>query len=193
LKFGFYLVLEAWFLIGHWTLGFYLSFVIGHLTFIGDLKFILKYLIIIYKKMYYSLIFIPIIAAVLAQIIKVIVALAKRKFSWRELNRYGGNPSSHTAIVVALVTELLIMEGISSSTLAVAVVVAILTIRDAVGLRQHLGNHGKVLNQLIKELPDKEEYKFPYLEERLGHTPWEAICGALLGIAVSLIFHLIAP
>ena len=139
--------------------------------------------------MYYSLILIPIITAIIAQIIKVIISLARREFSWREINRYGGFPSSHTAMVVALITELLILEGLSSASLAVAVVVAILTIRDATGLRQHLGKHGKVLNKLIKELPDKREYKFPFLEERLGHTISEALGGAALAIIISLIYH----
>ena len=139
--------------------------------------------------MHYSLIFIPIIAAILAQIIKVIVSLIKNEFSWREVNRYGGMPSSHTAITAALICELLIVDNTSYAALAVAIVVTILTVRDAAGLRRHLGDHGKVLNMLVKELPDKEEYKFPYLEERLGHTPWQILWGAILGVAVSLAYH----
>jgi len=137
----------------------------------------------------YSLIFIPIIAGVLAQALKIIVSLFKRKFSWKEFNRYGGMPSSHTAITVALACELFMVEGASTASFAIAIVVAFLTVRDAVGLRRHLGNHGKILNMLVKELPDKEEYKFPHLEERLGHTPWQVFFGAVLAIAVSLIYH----
>lgn len=138
--------------------------------------------------MQYSLILVPIIAVVIAQAIKIIASLIRREFSWREFNRYGGMPSSHTAMMVALVAELLVVEA-SSAAIAIAIVVAILTIRDALGLRMHLSNHGKILNKLIKELPDNREYKFPYLEERLGHRPWEAFWGAALGIAVSLLYH----
>lgn len=137
--------------------------------------------------MSYKLILVPFLALIVAQLIKVIIDSAKGKFSWGNLNKYGGMPSSHSAIVSALVIEVGLQAGWLSPAFAIALIFAFVTIRDAVGLRQYLGNHGKVLNMLIKDLPDYKEDKYPYLEERLGHTYLQALVGILIGIAIALI------
>ena len=137
--------------------------------------------------MTYKIILIPFIALITAQIIKVIIDSAKGKFSWRNLNNYGGMPSSHAAMVAALTTEMATETGLNSAFFAIALVFAFLIIRDAVGLRQYLGNHGKTLNMLIKDLPDYQEDKYPFLEERLGHTYLQAAVGVILGIAIALL------
>jgi acid phosphatase family membrane protein YuiD len=64
-----------------------------------------------------------------------------------------------------------------------------------VGIRRYLGEHGKILNILVKDLkeePDKPlNENYPHLLERIGHTPAQAIIGALIGFAVSLIGYII--
>ena len=137
--------------------------------------------------MSYKFILVPFLALIIAQLIKVIIDSAKGQFSWSNFNSYGGMPSSHSAIVTALATEIGMQVGWLSATFAIALIFAFVTIRDAVGLRRYLGNHGKVLNMIIKDLPDYKEDKYPYLAERLGHTYWQALVGIILGIIVALI------
>jgi hypothetical protein len=138
--------------------------------------------------MNYNLILVPFLALIIAQIIKVIIDSIKGEFSWSNFNRYGGMPSSHSAMVAALATVMATNFGFTSGYFALAFAFAFLTIRDAVGLRYQLGFHGKILNKLIKELPDNKEDKYPYLQERLGHTYWQALAGIALGIVIALIF-----
>ena len=137
--------------------------------------------------MTYKLILVPFIALILAQVIKVIIDSTKGKFSWRDFNNYGGMPSSHAAMVAALATVMGTNFGFTSGYFAIALAFAFLTIRDAVGLRYQLGFHSKILNKLIKDLPDDKEDKYPYLQERLGHTYWQALAGIILGIIIALV------
>jgi hypothetical protein len=138
--------------------------------------------------MSYTIILIPFIALIIAQLIKVIIDSTKGKFSWSNFNSYGGFPSSHSAMVSALAMEIGLRTGFTSGYFAIALALAFLIIRDAVGLRQMLGKHGQVLNMLIKDLPDYKEDKYPFLEERLGHTYLQALAGIILGIIVALFF-----
>ena len=137
--------------------------------------------------MNYSLLLAPIVAGVLSQIIKITIDAINRKFSWKTLNRYGGMPSSHAAFVGSLAIIIALYEGLDSAAFIISLIFAILVIRDAVGIRRQLGYHGKILNKLIKELPDKEEYKFPFLQEKLGHTWLEVSVGLLFGVMISLL------
>ena len=137
--------------------------------------------------MNYNLIIVPFLALIIAQFIKVIIDSVNGKFSWRNLNNYGGMPSSHSAIVAALCTEIAIANGFNNLFFAVAIVFSFLIVRDAVGLRRELGHHGKILNMLIKDLPDYQESKYPHLQERLGHTYIQALAGIILGITIALI------
>ena len=135
----------------------------------------------------YHLIIVPLLALVFAQLVKLIINWFSGDFSWQKFNQYGGMPSSHSALVFALSTEIGSIEGWHSVAFAVSFILLIIVIRDAVGFRRYLGRHGKVLNMLIKELPDKKESKFPHLEEKLGHSVLEVTIGAMVGIIVALI------
>ena len=77
----------------------------------------------------YKYIFLPLIAAIIAQIIKLIINGIKNKFSWAELNSYGGMPSSHAALVITLTTLVGYYEGWTSAVFAVAFVFAVIVIR----------------------------------------------------------------
>jgi len=137
--------------------------------------------------MNYKIVLIPFIALIIAQLIKVIIDAIRGEFSWSNLNRYGGMPSSHSAMVAALCTEIGIQVGLDSAAFAISIAISFLIVRDAVGLRRHLGNHGKILNMIIKDLPDKKEDKYPFLEERLGHTYIQATTGIILGIIIAIL------
>ena len=133
----------------------------------------------------YKLFAIPIIIMIINQLIKIIIEMGKGKLSWSSIFSYGGMPSSHSAIVVSLATMMGYYRGITSPEFAITVIIALLTIRDAAGIRWQLGNHGKMINQLVKELPDKKEYRFPVLNERFGHKNIEVMIGALFGLGLT--------
>jgi len=125
--------------------------------------------------MEYKLFLIPLVIMVINQGLKVVVDMFRGEFSWPSVFSYGGMPSSHAA------------EGLDSPAFAISLILALLTIRDAVGIRWHLGTHGKILNRLVKELPDSEEYRFPILKERFGHKSTEVIVGMMVGFALTVL------
>jgi acid phosphatase family membrane protein YuiD len=130
----------------------------------------------------------PIVAAALAQLIKQFT-IKKRKFKFKNFFAYSGMPSGHSSVVVSLATIIALQEGIDSPMFAVSIVLAILIITDAVGFRSYLGNHGKILNILVKDLDEDEflDKKYPKLLEKIGHTPLQVLIGSILGFSVSLL------
>lgn len=132
------------------------------------------------------LVLIPLIAALFTQLVKFSIRAARGELRWSILKEYGGMPSGHTAFVISLDTVVWLHEGWQSITFAIAAIFSLIIIRDAIGLRQFLGEHGRILNLLIKELPDDEERKFPSrIAERLGHTPLQALVGGLIGFGIA--------
>lgn len=142
-----------------------------------------------------KIIIVPILAGLIAQISKVLVeAVRTGHVNLALLNRYGGMPSSHTALVVALTTTVGIVDGINSPAFIIALIFSVVTIRDAIGFRMYLGEHARIINRLIGELPANERPKFPtHIIERIGHTPLEALVGGLVGLTSTLILWVIIP
>lgn len=134
----------------------------------------------------YRLFAIPILVMIVVQFSKVL--FYQGSWGWerlKKINAYGGMPSSHSAMVTSLAFTIWYFEGFASPAFAVALVLAMITIRDANGFRQQVSRHSTVINKLIKELPDTEEYKFPVLKEIFGHKTTEVIAGILAGIILS--------
>ncbi len=142
-----------------------------------------------------------------AQLIKaVLYAVKYRTFKLERLFGSGGMPSSHSSTVCALVLTVYRMEGIASATFGLAMMLAIITMYDATGVRRAAGIHAKQINrlrhivdELDEEILDKIEEKVEEddeddpedtkeLKEFLGHTPLEVIFGALLGILIGIVF-----
>ncbi len=135
--------------------------------------------------MIYKLFLIPIIVMILTQIIKNIIIIMKGNFNWQTILSYGGLPSTHSALVTSLLITIAYYEGLGSPTFAISIVLALITFKDASGIRWHLGEHGKIINELIKELPDDKEYKYPVLGEKFGHKKIEVLAGILTGIILT--------
>ena len=141
--------------------------------------------------MTYELFIIPLVAGFISQIIKLIIDASKGKFSWKDINSYGGMPSSHSSIVIALVAIMGVRVGWDSPAFAISLMLAIIIIRDAGGFRMTLGKHAKELNQIVHSLTPQEGYKFKHLRERIGHTPLELFFGTLVGIATVVLYLVI--
>jgi len=118
----------------------------------------------------YQIIFLPLVAALITQLIKIFLDSNKLKWNLKNLVAYSGMPSGHSAIVVSLATIIGLTEGWESSLFALAFVFAIIVIRDALGIRKYLGEHGRILNKLVKDLKDDEmlDSKYPHLLEKIA-------------------------
>ena len=143
--------------------------------------------------MLYQLFLIPIIVMILNQVLKVIFEMTQGKFTWFSILSYGGMPSSHAAVVTSLAYVMAYQEGFNSPSFALALILALLTLRDATGIRWQIGKNSKLINQLIKELPDEKEYHYPVLEERFGHKNSEVLVGILLGLVATFLLINIWP
>lgn len=127
-------------------------------------------------------------AWILAQVLKVFTGIFRvKEFSVTELLfGTGGMPSSHTAAVMALVVSVGMSCGLDSPLLAMAFLFAMITIRDATGVRRETGEQAKVLNRILKNLAEAKdnETKERELKELVGHTPLQVFVGAILGMLV---------
>jgi len=137
----------------------------------------------------YLILILPLISGAIAQIIKFFIKANKQKFSFKNILAYSGMPSGHSAMIISLATITGLKLGFDSPIFAISIILAIIIIRDALGIRRYLGQHGKTLNILVKDLKDDEvlEKKYPHLLERVGHTPTQVLVGSLIGFAVSLL------
>ena len=139
-----------------------------------------------------SILVTTIISWFIAQVIKVILVLLKsKKIDFRRFVGSGGMPSSHSSFVVSLAVSVGLTEGFTSTLFAVTVVLAMVVMYDAAGVRRAAGQQAKILNMLVEDWEKKDftgtEKK---LKELLGHSPVEVFAGALLGIVIALIRHL---
>lgn len=139
--------------------------------------------------MSYQLFLIPILAAVIAQALKLAFDGIKGNFDARNfLSEYGGMPSSHTAFVVSLATIVALKDGLTSAAFAISLVLALIIIRDAIGFRRTLGKQSKMLNFILHEITDEKKRKtLPRLHEEIGHNPLEVLVGGLVGLSIALL------
>lgn len=115
----------------------------------------------------------------------------------------GGMPSSHTATIISLTTAIGITSGVQSNEFAIAVIVSLIVMHDAMGVRRHAGYHAEVLNTLLADFNVLiETLKHPSLKktesreklkELLGHQPAEVFFGAITGIIVGYLTYLVYP
>jgi acid phosphatase family membrane protein YuiD len=124
-----------------------------------------------------------------AQTLKVILGGAsKKKFDVRWLFDTGGMPSAHSATVASLATVVGLYYGFRSIPFLMGLILCLITMFDAAGVRRHLGWQGKILNEIVDEFYLKGAVPEKRLKELLGHTPVEVIAGAFLGIVIAVLF-----
>jgi len=127
------------------------------------------------------------LGAAIAQLIKFVTLLIReRRIDVRTLVTTGGMPSSHTALVVGLSTSVGLLEGFDSVIFDVSLVLAMVVMYDAAGVRRAAGKQARIINQIIFDLQHSLSFKESRLKELLGHTPLEVVGGAILGILVAL-------
>ena len=128
-----------------------------------------------------------------AQVLKTLIHLfLTRKFVAERLVGSGGMPSSHSATVCALVTSIAIECGFASTEFAISLILAIIVMHDAMGVRRETGIQAKVLNEMLKLFEDMGSDMPPQdkLKEFVGHTPLQVLIGAILGILIAILISL---
>ncbi|HLC33422.1 MAG TPA: divergent PAP2 family protein [Anaerolineales bacterium] len=133
------------------------------------------------------------IAWSIAQVVKIpLHFLLKREWDWSLLMSAGGMPSSHSALVVAVTHAIGLTLGFGSPLYALAVVLAMIVLYDATGVRRQAGEHARVINAIVSDLVAGHPLKEEQLKELIGHTPGEVIAGATLGLVVAQITAMVA-
>lgn len=135
----------------------------------------------------YAFIIIPLTAGILAQVAKFVIYSIKHGTDWRFLLEYGHMPSSHTSMMSALIWTIGYYRGVTTPEFAMALVITILVMSDAMRLRMYVGSYGKMINNLMEHLR-VDSYSMPEkLKERVGHKPSEIFAGVVLGVFTAVV------
>ena len=122
----------------------------------------------------------------IAQALKVpIEYVSTHKLNWVLLLRAGGMPSSHSALVTAAAHSVGLFIGFNSGLFALAIVLAMIVIYDATGIRRQAGKHAELINAMLRDLAAGHMVPQEQLKEVLGHTPLQAFAGVVLGLVVA--------
>lgn len=142
----------------------------------------------LYEIITNKVLIIPICSWAIAQLLKVVVILIrKRQLDLRYMVISGGMPSAHSTIVSALATSVALIQGFGSVAFGITALLALIVMYDAAGVRQSVGKQSVVLNRIIQELrlrrPRTELERD--LKEFIGHTSFQVLAGGLLGVTVA--------
>ncbi len=136
-----------------------------------------------------------------AQVYKLFMEkILRGKWNFRVLISTGGMPSSHAAFVSALAVLVGLTYGLDNTFFAISIVLAMVVIHDAMGIRRHASKQAKTINSLVEDVNELAEKSssgetklllenYPKLKELLGHEPTEALVGTLYGILVAFITY----
>jgi len=105
-----------------------------------------------------------------------------QRLSLEDIVVTGGMPSAHSATVTALCLSIFTTEGWRASIFVLALVLAVIVIRDSLGVRRTAGEEGKTINNIIR----LAHVRTPPVRYSLGHTPIEVAAGILIGVLATL-------
>jgi len=133
------------------------------------------------------------VAWLVSQLSKAIIHLIiTKRFQWDRLFGDGGMPSSHSATVTAVAVMTGLRCGWDSPIFAIAAILAVIVMHDAMGVRQETGKQAKVINSMVElinsfgrgELTPEET-----LKEFVGHTRRQVVVGAVLGGVIASVMN----
>ena len=133
------------------------------------------------------------VAWLVSQLSKAIIHLIiTKRFQWDRLFGDGGMPSSHSATVTAVAVMTGLRCGWDSPIFAIAAILAVIVMHDAMGVRQETGKQAKVINSMLEiinsfgrgELTPEET-----LKEFVGHTRRQVVVGAVLGGVIASVMN----
>ncbi len=101
----------------------------------------------------------------------------------RQLYASGNMPSTHSTSVVALLVMIGLRDGTDSGLFSLALLFAVIVMYDTIILRRSVGDQGTAVQALIKTM--KSTIVLPRAAK--GHTPYELVAGAVLGLVIGVV------
>ncbi|SFA99364.1 MULTISPECIES: divergent PAP2 family protein [unclassified Bacillus (in: firmicutes)] len=145
-------------------------------------------------------VYISLLGIGLAQGLKIPIHYYKKK-EWRPelFFQTGGMPSSHSAGVSSLTTYIALERGLPTIDFALSLVYGLIVMYDAQGIRRQTGELTLKVNnldELMEKIHKDETVEFKQkspkrLKEMLGHQPEEVLGGAVLGVLLGVVGHLL--
>ena len=125
-----------------------------------------------------------------AQLLKVpLYYRVEHKFDLKRLIGAGGMPSSHSAMVVALMLSVGFTQGFDTTVFGISLVLSLIVMYDAIGVRRETGTQATVINRILKDvLINGKRISDDELKELIGHTPFEVVGGVLVGTITTIIY-----
>ena len=123
-----------------------------------------------------------------AQALKVVFTyIIERKWDLGRFFGLGGMPSSHSAVVCGVAAAVGLSRGFYSSDFALAAILAGVVMTDAAGVRRAAGRQAVLLNKIVQDMiANGRGFSYERLKELLGHSPFEVLIGALLGVLLAV-------
>ena len=134
------------------------------------------------------------VAWVCSQATKLTIhTIIHKQWTWERLFGDGGMPSSHSATVSSVATATGLICGWDSPLFAIASILALVVMHDAMGVRQETGKQARVINSMLElfesmgrgDLTPEET-----LKEFVGHTRRQVFVGAAFGAIIAVIVNL---
>lgn len=129
----------------------------------------------------------------IAQILKTFIHMFfTKEFVAERLVGSGGMPSSHSATVCSLATAACFEYGAGSFEFAISLILAIIVMYDAMGVRRETGIQARLLNDIVEIFADMGRSEISAndkLKEFVGHTPLQVLAGAVLGVVIAFILY----
>lgn len=127
-----------------------------------------------------------------AQICKFFIhIIVNKKVVFERLIGDGGMPSCHSCTVCATATATGLLCGLDSPFFAIAAILAIIVMHDAMGVRLETGKQAAIINdmmELLKNMGSLTKTPHEKLTEFVGHTPLQVAVGGCLGIVYAIVF-----
>lgn len=139
---------------------------------------------------------VPAFAWIVAQVLKLIIsAVMTKTVSWSRLVGDGGMPSGHSATVTALAMMCGLFHGFGSAEFGISMILAIIVMHDAIGVRRETGKQAESIITISKMLNDyftehDHKIKTDKLKVLVGHTPLQVVCGSLLGALIAILYRI---
>lgn len=124
----------------------------------------------------------PLLGWMIAHIIKFFVnyiSSGGKEKSLMIFVRAGGMPSSHTAVMISLLTVIGFKQGLESEIFGLAATVTAIIIYDSLNVRRSVGEQGDALKKLVANSKKDNNFFIAY-----GHNITEVTVGALIGFLV---------
>ena len=141
---------------------------------------------------------VPLCAWAVAQIAKMVITLiTEREVRLDRLFGDGGMPSGHSATVSALCVTVGYTAGLGSAVFALSVILAIIVMHDATGVRRETGKQALTILDIVNAINDMAKEKNRIVQHEklktfVGHSPVQVVFGALTGVAVAALYILLA-